>query len=165
MPQFSFDISSEINMSELDHAVDQARREITNRYDFKNTAAALDYTDEKKTSLTIEGDNDYHIEAITDMMRSKLAKRGISQKAIDTTKNVEPAGMIVRKQLPFQQGLDSTKAKVITKRLRDNFPKVKAQIQGETVRVTSGSKDDLQAVMEDIKKADLDFPVSFGNYR
>ena len=165
MPQFSFDIDADLDISEVDHVVDQARREIQTRYDFKNTSAKLDYTDDKRSSLTVEGDNDYHIEAITDIMRNKLAKRGMPQTILDVSETAETAGMKLRKHIPFQQGLDKEKAKKVTTLLKNAHPKVKAQIQGETVRVTSASKDELQAAMTTIKKAELPFPLNFGNYR
>ena len=165
MPQFSFDIESELNTSEIDHVIDQARKEIRNRYDFKNTSANVEYSDDKRLSVTIEGDNDYHIEAITDMLRNKLAKRNLSQKILDVSQEAQTAGMKQRKIIPFQQGLDKEKAKKITTLLRDKHPKVKTQIQGESVRVTSASKDDLQAVMQTLNDANFDFPFSFGNYR
>lgn len=163
---FSFDIVSDFDSSELDHAIDQARRELTNRYDFKGTAAMLDYVDGKHESLKIEGDNDYQLDSIIDMLRSKLAKRSLSQKILNPDDSQrETAGMIRRQVIPFTRGLDQEKAKKISKLIRDDFPKVKPQIQGDAVRVTGPSKDDLQAVMQLIKEADFDFPINFENYR
>lgn len=162
---YSFDVVSEFEISELDHAVDQAKREMSTRYDFKGTPASLEYADAKRTGLTIEGDSEYQLDAVLDMVRGKLAKRGLSQKIVNTDKKPEQAGMILRWTIPFQQGLDQDKAKSITKLIRDKYPKAKAQIQGEAVRVTSASKDDLQGVMQIIRDADLDFPVNFTNYR
>jgi uncharacterized protein YajQ (UPF0234 family) len=163
---FSFDIVSEFDKSELDHAVDQSRKELLNRYDFKGTPAKLEYSDDKNSGLTIEGDSDYQLQAVLDMVRGKLAKRGISQKLLDTkANNPEQAGMVMRWTVPFQSGLDQDKAKKITKIIRDEFPKAKPQIQGETVRVSSGSKDELQSIMALVKKQDFDFPINFTNYR
>lgn len=162
---FSFDISSDFDISELDHAIDQAKREMTNRYDFKGTSAALEYSDEKRTGLKLEGDSEYQLDAIIDMLRSKLAKRELSQKILDVTQKPEKAGMILRKIVPFVKGLDQEKAKKISKLIRDEFPKAKPQIQGEIVRVSSQSKDDLQGVMTKIREAEFDFPINFENYR
>lgn len=163
---FSFDIVSEYDQNELDHAVDQARRELQNRYDFKGTPAKLDYTDEKKNSLTVEGESDYQLTALIDMIRSKLAKRGLSQKILDIeSSKPNQAGMILRQVVPFVNGLDQAKAKDISKKIRDNFPKAKPQIQGEEIRVTSQSKDELQAIMTMLKEQNLPYPVNFTNYR
>lgn len=162
---FSFDITSDFDASELDHAIDQARRELGNRYDFKGTAAKVSYADDTKAGLKIEGDSDYQIEAILDMVRGKLAKRDLSQKILITSEPAEQAGMIIRKAVPFARGLDQDKAKKISKIIRDEYPKVKPQIQGEIVRVTAPSKDDLQGVMSKIRATDFDFPVNFENYR
>lgn len=161
---FSFDIASDFDASELDHAVDQARRELQNRYDFKGTAASLEYT-ENKAGLKLEGDSEYQIEALIDMVRGKLAKRDLSQKILRTTEKVEQAGMIVRQEIPFARGLDQEKAKKISKIIRDEFPKAKPQIQGDIVRVTSSSKDDLQGIMQKLRATDFDFPIQFENYR
>lgn len=162
---FSFDIESDYDISELDHAVDQARRELTQRYDFKGTSAALDYTSGEKQGIKITGDSQYQLDAVLDMLRQKLAKRGVSQKVISPTSPAVQQGMFMIWELPFQRGLDQEKAKKITKLVRDEYPKVKTQIQGETVRVTASDKDLLQAVIALIKKQDYDFPVEFTNYR
>ncbi len=162
---FSFDVESEYNAAELDHAVDQARREMANRYDFKGTRASIDYSDEKKQALTLEADSEYQLDAIIDMLRTKLAKRELSQKIISLEQKPEMAGMVLRQQVPFVHGLDQDKAKKITKLLRDTLPKVKAQIQGETVRVSSASKDELQVAMKTLREAPFDFPLNFTNFR
>ena len=162
---FSFDIESEFDASEVDHAIDQARRELASRYDFKGTSAQVDYTDEKKMSLTIEGESDYQVDAIIDMVRGKLAKRNVSQKLLDASQKRETAGMIQRQVVPFVRGLDQEKAKSITKLIRDELPKVKTQVQGETVRVTSAKKDELQQAMQLLREAELDFPLNFTNFR
>jgi uncharacterized protein YajQ (UPF0234 family) len=162
---FSFDITSDFDSSELDHAIDQAKREMTNRYDFKGTNANLEYSDEKRAGLKLEGDSDYQLDALIDMVRTKLAKRNLSQKILDVSQTADKAGMILRKQVPFVRGLDQEKAKKITKLIRDKYPKVKPQIQGEIIRVSSQSKDDLQGVMALVKAAEFDFPINFENYR
>ena len=162
---FSFDIESDYDISELDNAIDQARRELIQRYDFKGTSAELDYVSGERKALKITGDSQYQLDAILDMLRQKLAKRGVSQKVISPTSPATQQGMVMIWELPFQKGLDQEKAKKITKLLRDEFPKAKTQIQGDTVRVTSTDKDQLQAVMSLIKQQDYDFPIEFTNYR
>lgn len=162
---FSFDIESDYDISELDNAIDQARREITQRYDFKGTSAELDYISGERKGIKIVGDSQYQLDAILDMLRQKLAKRGVSQKVISPTSPATQQGMVMVWELPFQRGLDQDKAKKITKLLRDTYPKAKAQIQGDTVRVTSTDKDVLQAIISLIKEQDYDFPVEFTNYR
>lgn len=162
---FTFDITSDFDISELDHAIDQARRELVNRYDFKGTSASLEYSNEKKSGLTIEGDSEYQLDAIVDMVRGKLAKRNLSQKILVTSETPEQAGMILRQNVPFARGLDQEKAKKISKMIRDDFPKAKPQIQGETVRVSSPSKDELQGIMQKLRDSDFDFPIQFENFR
>lgn len=161
---FSFDIVSDYDASELDHAIDQAKRELLNRYDFKGTAASIAYNDDK-SGLILEGDSDYQLDALTDMVRGKLAKRDLSQKILIVSEKREQAGMIIRQSVPFAKGLDQDKAKKISKLIRDSYPKAKPQIQGESIRVSSQSKDELQAIMQLIRGSYFDFPVSFENYR
>lgn len=165
MANFSFDIVSEYDKAEMNNVFDQARREIDSRYDFKGTPAELDWLNADKTGLKVTGSGDWQIEAILDIVRKKLATRGQSQKVLDTSKELTVANLKTTQEVPFKQGLDQEKAKKITAQVRDNYPKVKTQIQGDTVRVTSGSKDDLQAVMQLIKAQDFNFPINFTNYR
>lgn len=164
MANFSFDIVSEYDKAEMNNVFEQAKREIENRYDFKGTSAALDWLNDK-TGLKVTGDSEWQIEAILDIVRKKLATRNQSQKVLDTSKEMITSNLKTTQEVPFKQGLDQDKAKQITKLLRDEFPKVKAQIQGEAVRVMSSSKDDLQAVMQLLRNKDFDFPITFNNYR
>lgn len=165
MAQFSFDIVSEYDKAEMNNVFDQAQREIDNRYDFKGTPAQLEWLNNDKTGLKVTGNSDYQIEAILDIVRKKLATRGQSQKTLDVSGTPVVANLKTTLDVPFQQGLDQDKAKSITRLLRDEMPKVKTQIQGDTVRVTSGSKDDLQAAMQLINAQDFDFPLNYTNYR
>ncbi len=165
MPTFSFDIVSDYDKAEMNNVFDQAQREIGSRYDFKGTAAALEWIDGDKSGLKVIGDSDYHIEAILEMVRKKLALRGISQKVLDTSKDSETSNLKTTKIVPFIQGLDQDKAKKITKIIREELPKVKTQIQGDEVRVMSGKKDELQQTMQLLKKTEFEFPVSFTNFR
>jgi uncharacterized protein YajQ (UPF0234 family) len=165
MANFSFDIVSDYDKAEMNNVFDQAHREIASRYDFKGTPAELDWLDADKTGLKVTGSGDWQIDAILDIVRKKLATRGLSQKTLDISKEVTTSNLKSTKLVPFVQGLDQDKAKKITTLVRDAYPKVKTQIQGQEVRVTSSSKDDLQAVMQLIKSKDFDFPVSFTNFR
>ena len=165
MANFSFDVVSEYDKAEMNNVFDQVQRELDNRYDFKGTPAAVEWLNDK-TGLKITGNGEWQIDAILDIVRKKLAARGQSQKVLDTSKEIVESNLKATKEVPFKQGLDQDKAKQITKLLRDEFPKVKTQIQGDAVRVMSSSKNDLQAVIQLLKsKEDFDFPISFTNYR
>lgn len=165
MASFSFDIVSDYDKGEMSNVFDQVQREMANRYDFKNTPAAIEWLGDEKTGLKITGSGDWQIEAILEIVRKKLAARGQSQKVLDTSKESVESNLKTTKEVPFLQGLDHDKAKKITSLVRESYPKVKTQIQGNEVRVTSASKDDLQAVMQLLKAHDFDFPLSFTNYR
>ncbi len=139
-------------------------REIANRYDFKGTPAGIEWIGDK-AGLKITGAGEWQIDAVIDIVRKKLASRQQSSKVLDLTKTINESNMKATKEVPFVEGLDQEKSKKITKLLKEKFPKVKTQIQGDAVRVTSGSKDDLQAVMQAIRSQDFDFVTSFINYR
>jgi len=165
MASFSFDVVSEYDKAEMNNVFDQVQREIVSRYDFKGTPAAIEWLNADKTGLKITGGGDWQIDTILDIVRKKLAARGQSQKTLDVSRDVAESNMKTTKEVPFVRGLGQDKAKKITSLLRDKFPKVKAQIQGETVRVSSAKKDELQAVMQLLRAQDFDFPLSFTNYR
>jgi cyclic-di-GMP-binding protein len=165
MANFSFDVVSEYDKAEMNNVFDQVMREMQNRYDFKGTPAALDWLDADKNGLKVTGSGDWQIDAILDIVRKKLAARNQSQKVLDTSREVTESNLKSTKEVPFLHGLDQDKAKKITNLIRDKYPKVKTQIQGEAVRVTSGSKDELQEVMQLLRAQDFDFPISFTNYR
>ena len=161
---FSFDVVSDYDVAEMANAVDQAQRELGQRFDFKGTSAKIDFA-EGKTGVLIEGESKNQLDSILDMLQSKLVKRGVSLKVLDISGDPVQGGKEMRWTVSFRKGLDQDKAKKITKLIRDNYPKAKAQIQGDTVRVTSASKDDLQGVMTALRGADFDFPLDFQNYR
>jgi uncharacterized protein YajQ (UPF0234 family) len=161
---FSFDVVSDFDAGEMTNAVDQAQRELGQRYDFKGTAAKLEFAD-SKSGVQLEGDSRNQLDAIIDVLQTKLIRRSISTKVLDLTSEPVESGVIVKRTLAFKKGLDQDKAKHLTKIIRDSYPKAKAQIQGDTVRVSSTSKDDLQGVMTLLKAQDLDFPLEFQNYR
>ena len=165
MAQFSFDAVSEYDKAEMNNVFDQVEREMAARYDFKGTPAAIEWLNSDKTGLKITGSGDWQIDAILDIVRKKLAARNQSQKVLDVSKEPVVANLKTTKEVLFKKGLDQDKAKKITALIRDAFPKVKTQIQGDAVRVTSTSKDDLQNVMQLLRAQEFDFPLSFTNYR
>jgi uncharacterized protein YajQ (UPF0234 family) len=164
MATFSFDTVSEYDKAEMNNVFAAVQKEISNRYDFKGTPAEIDWVDDK-AGFKIIGANEWQIESIIDIIRKKLASREQSSKSLDLSKEIITSNLKATKQIPFMAGLDQDKAKQITKLLREQLPKVKPQIQGETVRVVSGSKDELQSAMQLIRLADFDFPVGFNNFR
>jgi uncharacterized protein YajQ (UPF0234 family) len=165
MASFSFDVISEYDKAEINNVFDQVRREITSRYDFKNTPAGVEWLSDAKSGLKITGASDWQIDAVLDIVRRKLAARGQSQKILDTTRASQTSNLKTTKEVPFVHGLDREKTKRITVLLRDNLPKLKVQIQGEVVRVSSDSKDILQAAMRLLRDQDLPFPLNFTNFR
>jgi uncharacterized protein YajQ (UPF0234 family) len=165
MANFSFDIVSEYDKAEMNNVFDQARRELDSRYDFKGTPAEIEWLDADKTGFKVTGNGDWQVDAILDIVRKKLASRDQSQKVLDTSRELVTSNLKTTQEVPFKKGLDQEKAKKITSLIRELYPKVKTQVQGDAVRVTSGSKDDLQAVMQLVKSQDLDFPINFTNYR
>lgn len=162
---FSFDIVSDYNLAEVINAVDQANREIGTRYDLKGANCSLEFRDADKSGLKIVGDSDFHIDAILDIVRKKLATRGVSLKTLDVTNKPVVSNLKTTLDVPFKKGLDQEKAKKVTSLIRDQYPKIKTQIQGAEVRVFSPKKDELQLVMQLLQKQDFDFPIDFTNYR
>lgn len=165
MANFSFDVVSSYDKAEMNNVFDQAKKELFNRYDLKNTSANLEWLNSDKTGFLITGDNDYHIQAITDIVRKKLAARNQSQKILDESKEPISSNLKITKEIAFKSGLKGDDAKKITKLIRDKYPKVKTQIQGEEIRVTSPKKDELQQIMQLLRTGDFDFPLSFTNFR
>lgn len=164
MATFSFDIVSEYDKAEMNNVFAQTQKEITGRYDFKNTPAEVEWLGDK-AGFKIIGANDWQIESIVDIIRKKLSSRELSSKVLDLSKTIVTSNMKATQEVPFIAGLDQDKAKQITKLLRDELPKIKPQIQGDAVRVVGSSKDDLQAAMQLVRAADFDFPVAFNNFR
>lgn len=164
MATFSFDIESTYDKAEMNNVEQQTIREIANRYDFKGTPAAIEWLADKK-GFKVIGSNEWQLESVIDMLGKQLAKREMTSKVLDLTGKVTEANMRAWKDIPFKDGLSQDNAKKITKLLKESHPKVKTQIQGDTVRCTSASKDELQEVMNTVKQADFDFPSTFTNYR
>ncbi|RPI16790.1 MAG: YajQ family cyclic di-GMP-binding protein [Ignavibacteriae bacterium] len=160
----SFDIVSEVNWQEVDNAVNQARKEIQQRYDFKGSKSSIEMSQKEKT-LTVLADDDFKLRAVVDIMQNKFIKRGIPLKAFVYKDPEEASGGMIRQHIDVQQGISKDNARLITKLIKDSKIKVQAAIQDDQVRVTGKSKDDLQSIMQMVRDADLDFAVQFTNYR
>jgi cyclic-di-GMP-binding protein len=162
--QFSFDVVSEVNMQELKNALDQATKEIKQRFDFKDSKTDMALK-EKEKALVVVSDDEYKLRAVQDIIKTKCVKRGVSLKAFNY-EAVEPAlSGTVRQVAKIQSGLASEKAKEICKAIKDAKLKVQAQIQGEQVRVLSKSKDELQSAIAFLKGKDFGIDLQFINYR
>ena len=160
----SFDVVSDFDRQELVNALDQARREVQTRYDFKGGLAEIELG---KDELVLRVDSETRAKAVRDLIESKAIRRGLSLKIFDWGK-VEPAGgTTFRQQVALRRGLPEDVAKKISKLIRDDFPKVKSQIQGDAVRVSGKSKDDLQRVIARLRDESDGYPVAlqFENYR
>jgi uncharacterized protein YajQ (UPF0234 family) len=158
----SFDVVSDFDVQELRNALDQVRREVAQRYDFRQSTVELE---QGKDELTLLTDDEYRAAAVKDLLESKAVRRGLSLKIFEFGK-VEPAGgNKVRQVIGLRRGLPDDLAKKITKLIRDEFPKVKSQIQGDAVRVSSKSKDDLQKVIARLRGLDEVVELQFQNYR
>lgn len=164
MANFSFDIVSDYDKAEMNNVFMQAEKEMASRYDFKGTPAAIEWLADKD-GLRVVGANEWQIEAIIDIIRKKLAAREVSSKVLDLRKEIVTANLKATKEIPFKKGLSQEHAKQIAKEIRDTFKKAKAQIQGEEVRVTSQSKDELQQVMTHVRGLDIDVALQFVNFR
>ena len=163
MADSSFDIVSKIDRQEVDNALNQAAKEIANRYDFKNTGASIEWSGED--GVEIKANADERALAILDVFKEKLIKRGISLKTLDEGEPRQ-SGKDVRISSKLTEGINQEQAKKVSKLIRDEGPKgIKVQIQGEELRVTSKKRDHLQDVIALVKGAELDFPVQFVNYR
>jgi len=159
---FSFDIVSDFEWQELVNAVDQTEREIKSRYDLKDTQTTLDL---QKDQLTVNTDSEFTLDAVQTILQTKAAKRNLSLKIFDYGKVESASGSRIRQEIRFRRGISQEIAKQISKLLRDEFKKVQASIQGDAVRVSSKSKDDLQQVMQRLKQEDLPVALQFTNYR
>lgn len=164
MADSSFDVVSRLEQQEVDNAVNQAAKEVSQRYDFKGVDAKIELSGD---TIIMEANSPERIYAILDVLQSKLIRRGVSLKALDTKdREPQPSGKIYRFVVPLKEGIDQDTAKKITKLIRDEGPKgVRAQIQGDEVRVSSKKRDDLQAVIALLKDADIDAALQFVNYR
>jgi len=163
MADSSFDIVNKIDRQEVDNALNQAAKEIAQRYDFKGTGASIEWSGENGIEITANADE--RAQAVLDVFQSKLIKRGISLKSLDSGEPRQ-SGKEVKLSSTVTEGISQEQAKKVSKLIRDEGPKgVKVQIQGDELRVSSKSRDDLQSVIALVKGADLDFAVQFVNYR
>ncbi|MBI3605425.1 MAG: YajQ family cyclic di-GMP-binding protein [Nitrospirae bacterium] len=160
--QNSFDIVSKVDLQELKNAVDQATKEIHQRFDFKGSISNIAF---EKEEIVLTSDDAYRLKSVTDILESKLVKRNISLKAMDYGKVEEALGNTVRQKVKIQQGIPSDAAKEIVKEIKNAKLKVQAQIQGDQVRVSGKNRDDLQAVIATLKKKDFGVDLEFANYR
>lgn len=162
MADSSFDIVSKVDKMEADNALNQAAKEVEQRYDFKGVGASIEWSGEK---VLMKANSDERVKAVLDVFQSKLVKRGISLKSLDAG---EPyaSGKEFRIEASLKNGIDSDQAKKISKIIREEGPKsIKSQIQGDELRVTSKSRDDLQEVISLLKSSNLDIDIQFVNYR
>ncbi|MFM7490995.1 MAG: YajQ family cyclic di-GMP-binding protein [Actinomycetota bacterium] len=162
MADSSFDVVSKVDRMELDNALNQAAREVATRFDFKNTGVKIEMSGEK---ILVEAETEERVKAALDVLKEKMIKRNVSLKHLDIA---EPAqsGKVYRIFVSVKEGISQENAKKITKLLKDEGPKsVRTQIQGDELRVSSKSRDDLQTAIALIKGAKLDFAVQFTNYR
>ena len=161
----SFDVTTGVDLQEVDNAVNQALKEIATRYDFKGTTCTIDF-DRTAAVIKLEGDDEYRLGAVLQVLREKLARRSVPLKNLDQS-NVETGSLgRARQTLGLKQGIDQDTAKKIVKSVKDQgFKKVQVQIQGDELRVTSPSRDELQAVMAVLKGEDWGVELQFGNYR
>ena len=157
----SFDIVSEVNKIELKNAVDQANKEIANRFDFKGSDARIE---QNELALTLYADDDFKLKQVTDVFLTKCAKRGADARMLDS-KSVEKIGTKVKQAIAVKVGIEQEKAKAIVRLLKDSKMKVQASIQGTAVRVSGAKKDDLQAAIQLVRKSVTDIPLQFQNFR
>lgn len=159
---FSFDVVSDFDRQELVNTVDQTIREISSRYDLKDTKTTVELGEEV---ITINTDSEFTLDAVHTILRTKAAKRNLSQKIFEYGKVESASGNRVRQEIKLKKGISQEIAKKITKLIRDEFKKVQASIQGDAVRVSSSSKDDLQGAIQRLKQEDFPVALQFTNYR
>lgn len=163
MPQeFSFDVVSDYDQQELVNALDQAKREIGSRYDFKNVTAEIEL---EKDSIQVTTAGDMQLRAITDIIQSKLHRRGLDLRILDPQKAESAAKGNIRQTIKLRKGIDDELGKKLSRQLKEKHPKVQVRIQGDQLRVSSKDKDTLQAVIADLKSSDVAVPLQFTNYR
>jgi len=160
----SFDIVSEVNLQEVDNAINQARKEIGQRYDFKGSKSSIEFNQKEKI-LTVVSDDDFKLKSVIDILQNKLIKRGVPIKALDYGTIEAGASATVRQIIKLRVGIDKENARHIVKMIKDTKLKVQAQIMDDQVRVSGKSKDDLQSVMKLLNGADLAFAIQYTNYR
>ncbi len=164
MADASFDIVSEINLQEVDNAITQAQKEIGTRYDFKGTAASVEFN-RKDKELTLNADGEPQLESVRKVIVEKFIKRGVDPKSMDPQKVEQATHKTVRQKVKLKEGIDKDTSKKIQKTIKDLKLKVNASIQGEALRVSGAKRDDLQAVIAHLKANPVGIPLQFNNYR
>jgi len=162
--EHSFDIVSRVDMQEVSNAVQQAVKEISQRFDFKGSKSSIDL-DKDRAEITLIADDDYKLNSLTEILKAKLVKRNVSLKSLNFSKIEKAAGDTVRQVIALQQGIPAEKAKDIVKLVKDMKLKVQSEIQKDQIRVRAKKIDDLQAVIKMLKGKDFDFHTEFINYR
>jgi len=158
----SFDIASKADLQVLDNALNVARKEIANRYDFKGSHVAIEL-EKKSLTVRLEADSEMKLKQVEDVLISKAMKQGLDVKCFDFSKDFVPSGKVVRKDVPVRNGLDRDNAKKIVKLIKDTGLKVQAAVMDDIVRVSGKKLDDLQAVIQAVNGAGLDLPLQYTN--
>jgi len=164
MANFSFDIVSEVDLQEVDNAVNQAKKELAQRYDFKGSKSSIEFNREEK-KLIIVGDDDFKLRALKDILATKLAKRGVSLKSLTFGEPEKAFEGTLRMSAEISTGIPKEKSKELVKIIKDFNPKLQTQIEGEKIKVSSPKKDDLQAIIAHLRILDFSLPLNFTNYR
>jgi uncharacterized protein YajQ (UPF0234 family) len=163
--QCSFDVTSNVDLQEVDNALNQARKEVAQRYDFKGSKASIEF-DAKDSKLVLVADDDFKLNALWEIVQTRLVRRNVPVKNLTRGSIIAAANSTVRQEISLQQGIPVEKAKDIVKFLKDaKLKRVQASIQGDQLRVTSPSKDDLQDAMRQLREQDFGVALQFGNYR
>ena len=163
--QCSFDVTSNVDLQEVDNALNQARKEVAQRYDFKGSKASIDF-DAKESKLVLVADDDFKLNSLWDIVQTRLVRRNVPVRNLTRGTITPAANTTVRQEIALQQGIPVEKARDIVKFLKDaKLKKVQASIQGDQLRVTSPSKDDLQDAMRQLREQDFGVALQFGNYR
>jgi uncharacterized protein YajQ (UPF0234 family) len=165
MAAASFDITSTVDLQEVDNAVNQARKELVQRYDFKGSKASIDFKRAENT-IDLVADDAFKMEALWDILQTRMVRRGVPVRNLDSGELIPIGGNMVKKTIKLTQGIPIERAKEIVQFLKDRkLKKVQASIQGDQVRVTSASKDDLQEAIAALRQGDFGVELQFGNYR
>lgn len=164
MANFSFDIVSEVDLQEVDNAVNQAKKELFQRYDFKNSKSSIDYNRAEK-KITLIADDDFKLRSLKDILDTKMVKRNISLKALKYNEPQKAFEGTLRQIVELTSGLPREKQKDLVKIIKEFNSKLQAQIEGEKIRISSPKKDDLQAVIAHLRTIDFPLPLQFCNYR
>jgi cyclic-di-GMP-binding protein len=161
----SFDITSNVDLQEVDNALNQARKEVAQRYDFKGAKASIEF-DAKESKLTLTADDEFKLNALWEIVSTRLVRRNVPVKNLSRGAAQPAANSTVRQEVALQQGIPTDKARDIVKFIKDSkLKKVQASIQGDQLRITSSSRDDLQEVMRLLREQDFGVALQFGNYR